>query len=162
MNIKMNYLSAVSLFNKLMNLFQTPFLLGLRLYWGWLFMVTGYGKLKNLDQVTEFFTSLNIPFPQMNALVAASVECFGGLFLILGLFSRVVSLPLAFTMMVAYYTADHEKLLQFFSDPSEFLSATPSTYLIVTLVILFFGSGKISLDYWLEKWAKTGTDLSSQ
>jgi putative oxidoreductase len=141
------------LWNKLMDLGQTPFLLGVRLYWGWLFMTAGFGKLQHLDKVTEFFTSLGIPMPHLNAVVAASVECFGGVFLILGLFSRFVSLPLAFTMMVAYFTADREKLFQIFSDPSEFLGAAPATYLFAVLVILFFGPGKASIDSFLESRA---------
>ncbi|MES2307442.1 MAG: DoxX family protein [Verrucomicrobiota bacterium] len=141
------------LWNKLMDLLQTPFLLVVRLYWGWLFMVAGFGKLTHLDKATQFFESLHIPFPHVNAMVASSVEFFGGLLLILGLGSRLVSAPLAFTMLVAYWTADHEKLMQVFSEPAEFLSATPATYLFAVLVILVFGLGKASIDSYLESRA---------
>ena len=34
---------------------QSPFLLAVRLYWGWLFVQTGRGKLNNLEKVTQFF-----------------------------------------------------------------------------------------------------------
>ena len=45
---------------------QSPFLLAVRLYWGWLFAEDGWGKLHNLDKVTEFFTSLGLPAPGLN------------------------------------------------------------------------------------------------
>ena len=42
---------------------QSPFFLFVRLYWGFQFMQTGWGKLHNLAHVTHFFTSLGIPAP---------------------------------------------------------------------------------------------------
>ena len=39
-----------------------------RLTVGYVFMLTGWGKLQNLDRVTEYFTSLGIPFPEMRVL----------------------------------------------------------------------------------------------
>ena len=42
-------------------------LLAIRLYWGANFFATGRGKLMNLDNVTKFFESLNIPAPGANA-----------------------------------------------------------------------------------------------
>ena len=57
---------------------KSPFLLVIRLYWGWQFAQTGWGKLHNIDGVTEFFTSLNIPFPHVNAIFVANLEFFGG------------------------------------------------------------------------------------
>ena len=46
---------------------QSPFLLAVRLYWGWQFAQTGWGKLGNLDHVTQFFTSLGISAPGIMA-----------------------------------------------------------------------------------------------
>ena len=40
---------------------QSPFLLLVRLYWGFQMTQTGWGKLHNLAKVAEFFTSLGIP-----------------------------------------------------------------------------------------------------
>ncbi len=37
---------------------QSPFLLAVRLYWGWQFMQTGWGKLTDIGKVVNFFTSL--------------------------------------------------------------------------------------------------------
>ena len=38
-------------------------LLVLRLTWGWQFFQTGLGKLRNIERVITFFTSLGIPAP---------------------------------------------------------------------------------------------------
>jgi putative oxidoreductase len=79
---------------------QSPFLLVLRFYWGWSFFLAGKGKLFNHAQTTEFFASLNIPLPSLNAWMAATTECLGGLLLIAGLASRLTSIPLIITMLV--------------------------------------------------------------
>jgi putative oxidoreductase len=44
-------------------------------------------------------------------------------FLLVGLASRVISIPLIFTMCIAYLTADHDLLNAIFSDPDKFVSA---------------------------------------
>jgi putative oxidoreductase len=46
---------------------QSPFLLAVRLYWGWQFMQTGWGKLNDVGKVVQFFTSLGIPAPALYA-----------------------------------------------------------------------------------------------
>jgi len=51
----------------LLSRLQSPFLLAVRLYWGWQFAQTGWGKLHNIAKITAFFVSLNIPFPAFNA-----------------------------------------------------------------------------------------------
>ncbi len=38
---------------------RSPFLLAVRLYWGWQLIQSGWGKLHHLDKVTEYFTSWN-------------------------------------------------------------------------------------------------------
>jgi putative oxidoreductase len=125
---------------------QTPFLLFVRLYWGWQLGQSGWGKLHNLDKVTEFFTSLNLPMPAQTALAISSLEFFGGIFLALGLLSRLTALVLTINMIMAYVTADREALLSFFSDPDKFSAAAPYVFLVASLLILIFGPGKIALD----------------
>jgi putative oxidoreductase len=126
---------------------QDAFLLLIRLYWGWQFFITGKGKLQNIGQITEFFQGLNIPFPQANAYVVGSLECFGGLLLVVGLAARLTALPLSITLCVAYATADYEALATIFAnDNSEFLKSTPLTFLFVTLTVVCFGPGRASLD----------------
>ena len=130
---------------------QSPMLLAVRLYWGWQFAQTGWGKLHSIAKITGFFTTLNIPFPAFNAHFVAGLEFLGGILLILGLGTRFVGLLLAANMLVAYWTADHEALTSIFSDPGKFYVAAPYTFLFAALMVLIFGAGFLSLDALLMK-----------
>src|ERR1700677_3068196 len=110
------YVEVAALLSRL----QSPFLLAVRLYWGWQFAQTGWGKLHNMAKIADYFTSLNIPFPAASAHFIAGLEFFGGLLLILGLGTRLVGLLLAANMLVAYWTADHDALVSVLSDPGKF------------------------------------------
>jgi len=138
--------SAHATFCSIAEKLTSPFLLAVRLYWGWQFIQTGLGKLRNQAKIVDFFTSLNIPFPALNAHFVSGLEFFGGILLILGLFSRPISFLLTCSMFVAYWTADHEALASIFSDPDKFYAAAPYTFLFAALIILIFGPGKLSLD----------------
>lgn len=133
-------------FFDLVSVLKSPFLLCVRLYWGWQLTQSGWGKLHNLPKVTDFFTSLNLPMPAQMALFISCVEFFGGIFLALGLLSRLTALVLTVNMIMAYITADREALLSIFSDPDKFYAAAPYTFLIASLIILIFGAGKIAVD----------------
>jgi putative oxidoreductase len=133
---------------------QSPFLLAIRLYWGWQLAQSGWGKLHNISHVTEFFASLNIPFAHANAVFVSNVEFFGGILLILGLASRITGLTLTINMLVAYITADREALGSIFSDPGKFYAADPYTFLFAALVVLIFGAGLLSVDEILARIAK--------
>ena len=141
---------------------QSPLLLAVRLYWGWSFFQTGKGKLTDHAKVTEFFTSLNIPLPGLNAYIAGATECFGGLLLLAGLASRPAAIPLIFTMIVAYLTAENEALRAFFSDPDKFVSATPFQFMFAAVLVLVFGPGAFSLDRLLEKKFGAPVDPTTQ
>jgi putative oxidoreductase len=130
----------------LLNSLQSPLLLLIRLYWGWQFAQTGWGKLHNLAHVTEFFTSLNLPAPAATALFVALVEFIGGILLALGLGSRLVSLVLFINMTVAYITADREAFFGIFSAPDKFYAADPFTFWFAALLILIFGPGLFAID----------------
>ncbi len=125
---------------------QSPFLLAVRCYWGWAFFQTGKGKLVQHAAVTEFFTSLHIPLPGLNAWMAGATECFGGLLLLAGLASRVTAIPLIVTMVVAYLTADLEGVKNIFSEPDKFTAAEPFLFLFAAVIVFVFGPGAFSLD----------------
>ena len=130
---------------------QSPLLLVIRLYWGVSFAQTGWGKLMRLDRTAEFFGGLGLPLPKLNAIMAGATECGGGILLALGLFARPAAVPLVFTMLVAYATADKEALLAVTSDPEQFLSAAPFLFLLASLLVLAFGPGRLSLDQLLAR-----------
>jgi uncharacterized membrane protein YphA (DoxX/SURF4 family) len=120
-------MTALSLINtyqkiieKLKNFDGIPSLL-LRLYLAPIFIMAGYGKMQFVDpQVTglaNFLTSpdiiawfgnaewgLGLPFPTLLANLATWTEFFGGWLLLVGLFTRLLSIPLMFTMIVAATT----------------------------------------------------------
>lgn len=133
-------------FFALVSYLQSPFLLFVRLYWGWQLAQSGWGKLHNLSNVTDFFTSLNLPFPAQAAVAVSLLELFGGIFLALGLLSRTTALILTVNMFMAYVTADREALFSIFSDPDKFSAAAPFTFLVASVIVLLFGPGKIALD----------------
>ena len=126
--------------------FQHPFLLFVRLYWGIQLIQSGWGKFHHLDNVTQFFATLNLPMPHQMAIFISGVEFFGGLFFALGLLARVTSLVLTINMIMAYVTADHEALVSIFSDPDKFAAASPYVFLVASLIVLLFGPGIFSLD----------------
>src|SRR4030088_1987343 len=129
---------------------QSPFLLLIRLYWGWQLIQSGWGKLHNLEKVTDFFTSLGLPMPAQMAVFISCVEFLGGIFLAVGLLSRLTALVLTVNMIMAYVTADTEALRSIFSDPDKFYAAAPYVFLMASLIILIFGPGKFCLDALLE------------
>jgi putative oxidoreductase len=129
-----------------MNHLQPPFLLAIRLYWGWQFAQTGWGKMQNIAKITGFFMSLNIPFPAFSAHFISGLEFSGGVLLILGLASRLTGFLLAANMLVAYWTADHDALVYVFSDPEKFYVADPYSFLFASLMVLIFGAGALSAD----------------
>jgi putative oxidoreductase len=117
----------------------------MRLTVGTVFIASGFGKLAELDKVTDFFTELGIFAPRLNAIVVACTECFGGVALTIGLAARLAALPLAITMVVAISTA----LLPDVSSALELVSLSEFAYLVMFLNLALTGPGRFSIDHWL-------------
>lgn len=114
-----------------------------RLVIGFIFLSSGIGKLQNLKKVTEFFQSLNIPFADIQAPFVSGLEAVCGLFILIGFFTRLTSLPLIGIMIVALITAKKEDIVDFSSllDQSEFL------YIVILSWLAVYGSQFLSVDY---------------
>jgi putative oxidoreductase len=132
---------------------QPVLLLLLRLYFGWGFFKAGLGKLQNVENTAEYFAGLHIPLPTLNAYLAGATECCGGLLLLVGAASRVVTIPLIFTLLVAYFTQHIEELRPLWTlmadggyNPATFFKAAPFPYLLTALLVLLFGPGAFSID----------------
>ena len=134
-----------------LNLAQSPLLLAIRLYWGWQFAQDGWGKLHNLDRVTQFFASLNLPLPAQTALIVALIELVGGILLAAGLGTRLVSLVLFVNMTVAFWTAEKEAFLGVFSNPDKFQAADAYNYWFAALLIIAFGPGLFAVDWIIQR-----------
>jgi putative oxidoreductase len=130
-----------------------------RLLIGIAFFNTGLGKLQNLEKTTSFFEELHIPMAKANAVMAGGTEMVGGILLAIGLCSRLISIPLAITMIVALLTAHKEATLNLYKDINEFAGQAPIPFLLVCLFVFAFGPGALSLDA-LIKYVKGKTKSS--
>jgi len=145
--------SAYDLLVRIGNHLQSPLLLLIRLVWGIQLMQAGSGKLMNIEKPIEYFTSLGIPFPVENAWLVGFTETFGGMFLALGLLSRLTMIPLIINFIVAYITTEQEglkNLLKF--DTDAFTSDAAFLFLATAVIVLAFGPGVFSLDYLIARW----------
>lgn len=118
-----------------------------RIVVGYTFMLTGWGKLNNLPDIIENFRSWGIPFPEILTPLTAGIECFGGLFLILGLFTRLSGGALAVVMVVATISAKLDDI----DSLETLLGFEEATYFAVFTWLAIAGAGKASLDYLLQK-----------
>jgi putative oxidoreductase len=113
-----------------------------RLAVGLLFLSTGWGKAHSLDKVTQFFIQLKIPMPALNAVVVAYSELVCGALLVIGLFTRLATVPLIVSMVVAILTAKLADIHGLF----DLIGAEEFTYLCVLMMLAVMGPGKVSLD----------------
>jgi putative oxidoreductase len=109
------------------------------------FAATGYGKLMHLERTIGFFRDLGIPAPELQAPFIGGLELVGGLCIALGLLTRVVSLPLAGTMVVAILTA----ILPDVDGALDLFTRDEALYLFLFGWLLTAGPGTVSLDHWL-------------
>jgi putative oxidoreductase len=114
---------------------------------GYVFMLTGWGKLQHLDRVTEYFTSLGIPAPHILTPFVSGLECFGGMFLILGVLTRISAGGLAVTMIVAIITAKWAEV----DSLHTLLGFEETLFLAIFTWLAICGAGRASLDYVIEK-----------
>lgn len=100
-----------SLYQKLLNMsryFDGLAPLALRIYLAPVLMQAGYNKLAHFDDTVAWFANpdwgLGLPMPAVMAGLAAGTEFFGAILLLLGLATRLISIPLMVTMLVAAFT----------------------------------------------------------
>lgn len=122
-------------------------LLLIRLVIGIVFVQSGWGKLHNLPKVIEFFESLKIPAPQIQAPFVASTELICGGLLVLGLATRLASLPLIITMIVALVTAKKEDISGF----TDLFAIYEFLYILMMATLISFGPGRWALDRWVDQ-----------
>jgi len=115
----------------------------LRVAVGLTFVVTGWGKLHHLAQVTAYFDSLGIPGASVQAPFVAAVELVGGVVLVLGLGTRIASAFLTGVMAVAILTA----IAPHSDGPIAVLGTIETVYLLVFVHFVVHGAGAASLDH---------------
>lgn len=115
----------------------------LRVVAGVVFFMHGYQKffIMGIPGVTGFFTHVGAPLPDISSYVIATIELVGGIALILGLFTRVIAIPLMIDLAGAIVLV-HAKNGFFVPMGVEFVM----TLLTATLVLALAGGGAASVD----------------
>ena len=113
-----------------------------RLAVGLLFVSTGWGKIHDIPKVTGFFEHLGIPAPGFNAVFVSATELVCGSLLVVGLLTRLATIPLMASMVVAILTAKIADLHGLF----DLVGFDEFTYLCVLVMIAIIGPGAVSLD----------------
>lgn len=94
---------------------------------------------QDMNVFSDLLFNMAIPFPEAMAYTGKLVELIGGLFLILGLFTRLVTVLLFITFMFITFGVGDAKV---FSD-----NQLPFLYALVSLLFFFTGAGRFSIDY---------------
>ena len=119
-----------------------------RLVVGYVFMLTGWNKLQHLPDMIQNFTDWGIPFPEILTPFVSGVECFGGVLLMLGLFTRVVGGMLTGVMIVAIFSAKFAEI-----DSLETLLGFEETlYAALFFWLAIAGAGRVSIDHYFSKY----------
>jgi putative oxidoreductase len=106
------------------------------------FITSGWGKVHNLEKVTAFFTELGIPAPAFQATFVSWVELVCGTLVLIGLGTRLASIPLICTMIVALITAKAEDI----AGVSDLVGTIEFTYIVLLAWLVVVGGGLLSLD----------------
>jgi putative oxidoreductase len=114
----------------------------IRLFVGYFFFETGWAKIHNLDAFTQRFAGWGIPYPAFNATLSAYTECIGGALTLLGLATRLVSIPMMINMAVAILTVKLKNV----AGLDDFVELDEPLYLLSFFWLLFSGPGWVSLD----------------
>ena len=139
MRLKDFYLELSVLFNY----FQSFSLLFARVALAYGFYTPALTKWNNFDTTVEWFASLGIPFASLATLVTASIEIMGVILLSLGLFTRLITLPLMMIMLVATLTVHLSNGFSVANNGFEI----PFYYFLFLSILVSHGAGKFSLDF---------------
>ena len=138
MNCKQTYIE----FSRLSEYTKSLSLLLARLAVAYGFYEPAMMKWADIDSVAQWFGSMGIPFPLLNAYMAASTEVAGVILLTLGFLTRLISLPLIVVMIVAIVTVHLQNGFSAGANGFEI----PLYYMLFLLIFFSHGAGKFSLD----------------
>ncbi len=126
---------------KLSRLKDLP-LLFIRLALAYGFYSPAMAKLNDVGAIAEWFETLGMPAPLLNAYLATYTEVAGVILLTLGLATRFITLPLIVTMIVAIKTIHWQNGFNASDNGFEI----PLYYTVMLITLLIYGAGKISID----------------
>jgi putative oxidoreductase len=114
-----------------------------RLFVGYFFVETGWGKLHNLEGFAQRFAGWGIPYPHFNAALSAYTEFVGGLLIVFGMATRLATIPMIINMMVAILAVNLKRV----SSLDDFVELDEPLYALTFLWLLLSGPGWVSFDY---------------
>ncbi len=102
-------------------------------------------KIGNVSGIAEWFGGMAYPLPMLSAVLATTTEVLGVILLVLGLGTRLITVPLMFVMLIAIFTVHLSN--GFAAGDNGF--EIPLYYFMMLFTLMVNGGGKISLDYLL-------------
>ena len=115
----------------------------MRIYFGYFWAETGWGKIQNLDAFAQRFVGWGIPYPHLSAALFGYTEWVGGILLMLGLFTRLVSISLMFNMFVAIVKVKMKEV----TGINDFAEMDEVLYMFILFWLMMAGPGRVSVDH---------------
>ena len=125
-----------------------------RLFVGYFFLESGWGKIHNLETFAQRFAEWGIPAPAFNAALSGWTEFLGGALVVAGLATRLVSIPMFINMVVAILSVKLKKL----GGLDDFVELDEPLYALAFLWLFFSGPGWVSVDHLLAKVLRARTN----
>ena len=117
-------------------------ILCLRVFFGIIFLLHGFEKLMNFNQLSYTFPSAFGFGSYMTLMLSIFAEFCCSMFLITGLLVRITVIPMIIAMSVAFFDV-HDAMF-----PEGELALI---YLIMFVILYFTGPGRYSIDYLIDK-----------
>ncbi len=131
-------------------------LLFLRLILAYTFFAPAMLKWADIGAVAEWFEYMGIPFPTLNAYMAAGTEIVGVVLLTLGLLTRFISIPLIVIMFVAIATVHGENGFAFVNEAVSFTDAYVNGELVKGTIIQLQNGYELVIYYTLMLFVLVG------
>lgn len=128
--------------SKVGNYFSSISLLFARLIIAYGFYEPALNKLKDINGMASWYASIGIIYPTLSAYLSGIFEALGVVLLALGLFTRLISVPLIFIMIVAIYSVHFSHGFSSASNGFEI----PLYYAMFLFIFFTQGAGAFSLD----------------
>ena len=107
-------------------------------------------KLKDVNAIGGWFESMGYPLPYLNAYLATITEGLGVILLVLGLGTRIISVPLMIAMLVAIFTVHYANGFNAGDNGYEI----PLYYLLMLFTLFIMGPGRLSVDHLIRSFRK--------
>ncbi|MFP4664434.1 MAG: DoxX family protein [Bacteroidales bacterium] len=122
-------------------------LLFLRLILAYGFYKPAMGKIKDIQAVGQNFESMGIPAPMLSGYLVGITEFLAVWLFLLGLGTRLISIPVMITMLVAIFAVHWQA--GFAASAGGF--EIPLYYFLMAFTLFVIGPGRISIDHLIGK-----------